>query len=129
MGPNHRAIEREIAARRRKQEEAREGALALDHDRARAAITIWNAELAARKNPFFSPTIGATLLTRHHWLHVICPACGVTGEIDLTIKRRDPALTIAQVLPTLVCWRCQPCPPEPKPLRLATSFQSGCYDT
>ena len=125
MGPNRRAIEREIAARQRQQEEAREAALAPERDRAFAAITVWNAELAAGKMPFYSPTISATLLTGHHWLHVICPACGVAGEIDLTIKRRDPALTIAQVLPTLVCRRCQPCPPEPQPLRLATTFQSG----
>ena len=127
MGPNHRAIERELAARQRQQEEAREAALAPERDRALAAIAIWNAELAAGKAPFFSPTIGATLLTRHHWLHVLCPGCGVTAEIDLTMKRRDPAMTIAQVLPSLACRRCQPNPPEPKPLRLAPAFQAG-YD-
>jgi hypothetical protein len=44
MGPNHRAIEREIAARQRRDEEAREAALAPERDRAMAAIAIWNAE-------------------------------------------------------------------------------------
>lgn len=125
MGPNHRAIERELAARQSQEDEAREIALGYERSRALAAIAIWNAELDAGKTPFFSPTIGAALLTGHHWLHVVCPACSVAAAIDLTMKRRDPALTIAQVLPTLVCRRCQPRPPEPKPLRLATSFQSG----
>jgi hypothetical protein len=46
-----------------------------ERHRAMAAIDVWNAELAAGKTPFFSPTIGAALLTGHHWLHVICPAC------------------------------------------------------
>lgn len=123
MGPNHRAIERELAARQRAEEEARERALAPERDRALAAIAVWNAELAAGKVPYYSPTVGAALLSRHHWLHVICPACGVAGEIDLTIKRRDPAMTIGQLLPSLACRRCQPKPPEPRPLRLLISFQ------
>ena len=59
MGPNHRAIERELAARQRAEEEAREAALAPERDRAMAAIAIWNADLAAGKAPFYSPTIGA----------------------------------------------------------------------
>ena len=127
MGPNHRAIERELAVRQRQQEEAREAALAPERDRALAAIAVWNAELTGGKVPCYSPTVGAALLTRHHWLHVVCPGCGVTGEIDLTMIRRDQGMTIAQVLPSLTCRRCQPSPPEPKLLTLAPTFQAG-YD-
>ena len=72
-----------------------------------------------------SPTLRAALISGCHWLHVICPACETVAGIDLRVVRRDPTLTIAQVLPSLICRRCQPSPPEPKPLRLVPTFQSG----
>ena len=70
-----------------------------DRKQALAIIEAWNARLAARQPELNSPTIRAARITDHHWLHVICQACETVAEIDLRVVRRDPALTIAQVLP------------------------------
>ena len=93
-----------------------------DRKQALAIIEAWNARLAARQPELNSPTIRAALLSECHWLLVICPACETVAEIDLRVVRRDPALTIAQVLPSLACQRCQPSPPAAKPLRLSATF-------
>ena len=94
-----------------------------DRKQALAIIEAWNARLAARQPELTSPTLRAALISGCHWLHVICPACDTVAEIDLRVVRRDPAMTISQVLPSLACRRCQPRPPTPKPLGLSVTFQ------
>jgi hypothetical protein len=54
-----------------------------------AKIGQFNARLAVGKSAWFWPTIGAALVTKHHWLVIICDSCGTTAEMDLTVKRRD----------------------------------------
>jgi hypothetical protein len=61
---------------------------------AETLIAIWNERQARRMPLLFAPTIGATVVARHHFLWVYCPACRTTRDIDLrTLDRhRDAAI-------------------------------------
>ena len=112
MGASQRPAEQKAFA-------ADMAARADNRKQALAIIEAWNARLAARQPELASPTLRAALISGSHWLHVICPACETVAEIDLRVVRRDPALTIAEILPSLACRRCQPRPPAPRPVRLS----------
>ena len=47
-------------------------------------------KLGAGREPFFMPTIRAALITRHHWMIVVCRSCGTVIDLDLRVKRRSP---------------------------------------
>ena len=62
------------------------------------AFRQFNARLSAKKNAWFWPTIGAALVSKHHWLLIACDACGTIIDLDLTMKRRDPDTPIRVAL-------------------------------
>jgi hypothetical protein len=51
---------------------------------------------------WFWPTIAAALVTKHHWLVIICDACGTVIDLDLTMKqnwtRKQPIRIVLDVL-------------------------------
>jgi hypothetical protein len=68
-----------------------------DRKEALAIIEAWNTRLAAPQPELASPTLRAALISGYHWLHVICPACETSAEIDLRVVRRDPAMIIGKL--------------------------------
>jgi hypothetical protein len=71
-----------------------------------AIIEQFNSRLDAGRTAWFWPTIGAALVTKHHWLVVACDSCGTVIEMDLTMKRRDPDASIQIALKDVRCPRC-----------------------
>ena len=71
-----------------------------------ATIEQFNGRVTAGKSAWFWPTIGAALVTKHHWLVIACDSCGTIIEMDLTVKRRDPDASIRAALRDVCCPRC-----------------------
>ena len=82
-------------------------------------VTEWNRHLADSTPMLFVPTIGAALLSGHHWLVVRCPGCDLLCDVDLTVKRRDPATPITSILPSLKCKVCNGQAAVPRAVKLA----------
>jgi hypothetical protein len=71
-------------------------------------VEIWNSRLAGGRELFFAPTIRAALLARRPYLNFYCPACGVTGRVDLRKIDRHRGASITSLIPALSCRRCVP---------------------
>src|SRR5262245_22927107 len=71
-----------------------------------ATIELFNARLAAGRTAWLWPTIGAALVTKHHWLVIACDSCDTMIEMDLTVKRRDPLAPVSIALKDAQCPRC-----------------------
>src|SRR5262245_10900086 len=99
MGMNHRRDDlRAHAARTQRDAQAMADA--------RATIEEFNARLAAGRAAWCWPTIGAALITKHHWLVIACDGCGTVLDLDLTVKRRHPDAPISIALRDVRCPRC-----------------------
>jgi len=99
MGTNHRPDDlRARAAHAQRNAEAMADA--------RATIEAFNSRLAAGREAWFWPTVGAALATKHHWLVVACDSCGIVIDLDLTVKRRNPDAPISVALRDVRCPRC-----------------------
>jgi len=71
-------------------------------------VDIWNSRLAAGRELFLSPTIRAAILARKPYLKFYCPACHVTGRVDLRTIDRHRGTSITSLIPALSCRRCIP---------------------
>ena len=71
-------------------------------------VDIWNSRLAAGRELFLSPTIRAAILARKPYLKFYCPACHVTGRVDLRKIDRHRGTSITSLIPALSCRRCVP---------------------
>jgi hypothetical protein len=71
-------------------------------------VDIWNSRLAGGRELFFSPTIRAAIAARRPYLTFYCPACGVTGRVDLRKIDRHRGTSITSLIPALSCRRCVP---------------------
>jgi hypothetical protein len=91
---------------------------AADRADAQQTINAWNDRLAVVGRTWFSPTIGAALVTDHHWLHVICGGCNTVSAIDLRLKPCNSETPISEILPTIRCGRCLGQRPPVKPIGL-----------
>jgi hypothetical protein len=96
---NDKKIERAVkhAAWRREQQDKAE---------ALPVIEMFNAKLAAGREPFFLPTIRAALITGHPWMIVHCRSCDTVIDFDLRMKPRPPEATILLALRDVKCPRC-----------------------
>ena len=99
MGTSHRRDDMQAEWERRSRDRE---AIADAED----TITIFNSRLAARKEIWAWPIIGAALATKHHWLVIACDSCGTIVDLDLTMKRRDPKAPIHVALKGALCPRC-----------------------
>lgn len=66
----------------------------------------FNAVFSAKGAVWFWPTIAAALASKHHWLVVVCDACGIVVDLDLRVKPRDPEASIRVALRDVRCPRC-----------------------
>jgi hypothetical protein len=71
-------------------------------------VDIWNGRLAGGRELFLSPTIRAAIFARKPYLTFCCPACHVTGRVDLRKIDRHPGTSITSLIPALSCRRCVP---------------------
>jgi len=71
-------------------------------------VDIWNSRLAAGRELFLSPTIRAAILAHKPYLTFYCPACHVTGRVDLRTIDRHRGTSITSLIPALSCRRCVP---------------------
>jgi hypothetical protein len=93
MGFNRRKMEAQRQAQADAEAAARRAADARVLMDAEGLITAWNERQARRMPLLFTPTIGAALVSRRHFLWVYCPACRTMRDVDLrTLDRhRDAA--------------------------------------
>jgi hypothetical protein len=71
-----------------------------------AVVEQFNMRLSAKKSAWFWPTISAALVSKHHWLVIVCDSCGTVIDLDLTVKRRDPDAPIRIAQDDVRCPRC-----------------------
>jgi hypothetical protein len=100
MGQGHRRYEDMLAGSTRAARDARARADALE------TAQMFNGRLASGRSAWFWPTIGAALVTKHHWLRVVCDGCETVIELDLSVKRRNPDAPVSAALPDVRCPRC-----------------------
>jgi predicted RNA-binding Zn-ribbon protein involved in translation (DUF1610 family) len=74
---------------------------------------------------WFSPTIGAAIEAKRHWVTFYCPGCGVTGTVDLRRVDRHRGATVESLIPALSCTRCRPQAPFAKIAGLAQTAGTG----
>jgi hypothetical protein len=62
---------------------------------ARHIVDAWNVQLAQRRVPQFSPTLGCAINAGKPWLRLHCLGCHQVGEIDLRriVRPRDFPIT------------------------------------
>ena len=89
-----------------------------DRADARQAINSWNERLEIVGRAWFSPTLGAALVTEIYWLHVICGGCNAVSAIDLRLRPCNAETPITEILPTIHCGRCLGQQPPTKPIGL-----------
>jgi len=85
--PSYKARNDEIRdniTRMRREWEAQRGAL--------ATVRRFNAIMSTKGKAWFWPTIGAALVSKHHWLN--CDSCGTVIDLDLRVKPRDPEASV-----------------------------------
>src|SRR5438105_3054319 len=71
-----------------------------------ATVEQFNSRVAAGRPVWFWPTIGAALITKHHWFVIACDSCQTITEMDLSMKPRDPDAPIRVALEDVRCLRC-----------------------
>jgi len=71
-----------------------------------ATVRRFNAILSSKRAVWFWPKIGAALVSKHHWLVILCDACGTVVDLDLRVKPRDPEASIRVALRDVQCMRC-----------------------
>jgi hypothetical protein len=75
-----------------------------DHDARADALTIveaWNMRISEGRPLFFSPTLGAALVSGRPWLSVECGGCEQTAAIDCRRLLYDRDRAISSFLPLL----------------------------
>lgn len=74
-------------------------------------LSLWDARRARGVPPLFVPTIGACITAGRPFLTFHCPACSVSGRVDLRTLDRHPETPVTSLIPSLSCQRCTPNPP------------------
>jgi hypothetical protein len=89
---------------------------------ATAIVERWNAELAGKHVPQFSPTIGAAMRADKPWLRLYCPGCRQVYQVDLRCIVRPRDFPVTGLRAALVCESmCRSAGPPPELLGL-TAF-------
>jgi hypothetical protein len=119
MGFNRRKLEADRQAKTDAETAARRAADAQVLADAEGLIAAWNERQARRMPLLFTPTIGAALAARHHFLWVYCPACRTTRDIDLRTLDRHRDAAVTSLIPLLSCRSCCPHAPFAELVRLS----------
>lgn len=72
----------------------------------REALAVVRRFNAANGRAWFWPTVGAALVSKHHWLVVACDSCGTVVDLDLRVKPRDLDASVRVALRDVQCPRC-----------------------
>lgn len=113
-GPQQRAMSRRCAGAR----SARPIGPCAEAEAA-AIVDRWNAQLARKRAPQFSPTIGAALNAGKPWLRLVCLGYAQQYEVDLRQIVRPRDYPIAALRAAMVCESaCRGEGPQPTLLRL-----------
>jgi hypothetical protein len=83
MGFNRRKMGDRRQQAAEKEAAARRATDAMVLEDAEGLIGAWNERQAKRMPMIFSPTIGAAIKAGYWFLWARCPACRVTGDVDL----------------------------------------------
>jgi hypothetical protein len=80
---------------------------------AASLVERWNEQLAAKRAPQFSPTIGCAINAGRPWLRLHCPGCRQVYEVDLRriVRPRGFPITALRLACESGCRRQAP-PPE-----------------
>jgi hypothetical protein len=111
---NDRQRERRDAGVNREEIARQQAAVRDDLAEAGNVVEVWNSRLAAGRELLFTPTIRAAIMARTPMLKFCCPACRVTGTVDLRKLDRHPQTPVTSLIPSLSCRRCHPNPPFAK---------------
>jgi hypothetical protein len=111
---NDRQRERRDADVNRKEIARDQAVVRQDLAEAGNVLEVWNSRLAAGRELLFTPTIRAAIMARTPMLTFSCPACHVTGTVDLRKLDRHPQTPVTSLIPSLSCQRCRPNPPFAK---------------
>lgn len=66
----------------------------------------FNARLSAGRAVWAWPTVAAALTAKCPWVTIVCDSCGMSGDLDLRMKPRDPEASVRVVLADFRCPRC-----------------------
>ena len=119
MGFNRRKMEAERKAKADAEATARRAADAQVLADAERLVAALNERQARRMPLLFTPTIGAALASRHHFLCAYCPACRTTRDIDLRTLDRHRDAAVTSLIPSLSCRSCRPHAPFAEIVRLS----------
>jgi hypothetical protein len=119
MGFNRRKMEAKRVAVAEKEAAAERATEAQVLEDAESLIGAWNERQAKRMPMIFSPTIGAAIKVRYWFLWACCPACRVTGDVDLRGLDRHPDAAVTSLIPSLSCRSCRPHAPFAELVRLS----------
>jgi hypothetical protein len=90
-------------------------------------VEVWNARQAAHMPLLFSPTIEAAITAGYWFLHARCPACRLTGRIDLRMLDWHRGAAVTALTPSLSCRSCRPNAPFAELLCLSKSSVAEEY--
>jgi hypothetical protein len=119
MGFNRRKLEADRTAKADALAAARRAADAQVLAVAESLIEAWNERQTKHMPLLFTPTIGAALAARYHFLWVYYPACRTTRDTDLRSLDRHRDAAVTSLIPSLSCRSCQPQPPFVELVRLS----------
>ena len=71
-------------------------------------VETWNARQAAHMPMLFSPTIEAAITAGYWFLRARCPACRMTGDVDLRTLDWHRGAAVTALIPALSCRSCRP---------------------
>jgi hypothetical protein len=69
-------------------------------------IAAWNDRQARHLPMLFAPTIGAALVTRHHFLWVHCRGCRTVRDVDLRMLDCNRDVAVTGLSSELLCSAC-----------------------
>jgi hypothetical protein len=75
---------------------------------AKLTIAVWNVRVRRGAPIWFFPTIRAAITAKRYYLACICPGCRVRGSIDLRPFAPRAYMTVAHLIPHIICSRCRP---------------------
>jgi hypothetical protein len=90
-------------------------------------VTAWNERQAKRMPMLFSPTVGAAITAGYWFLRARCPACGITGDVDLRALDWHRGAAVTALTPALSCRSCRPNAPFAELLSLSKSSLAEDY--
>ena len=127
MGFNKRRMESARAAEAVKEAAARRALGPQIIEDSVKLVETWNARQAAHMPMLFSPTIEAAITAGYWFLRARCPACRMTGDVDLRTLDWHRGAAVTALIPALSCRSCRPNAPFAELVCLSKSSVAEDY--